>query len=209
MGGQIFPAVFQVKAPKMIKNIWNWFWSPTGKFAWGSIILTGFFGGIIFWGGMHTAIEATNSIEFCVSCHEMEQLVYPEYQESIHYRNASGVRAICSDCHVPHEWQPMIVRKFQATGEIWAKLIGRVDTPEKFEEHRWELANRVWATMERTDSRECRNCHSYDAMNFDLQGRRAREKMQEGHEQGKTCIECHRGIAHKLPRDPNQAERDD
>ena len=193
----------------LIKKCWNWFWTPTSRIALGVIVLFGFGGGIIFWGGLHTAIEATNTIEFCVSCHEMDQLVYPEYKETIHYANASGVRAICTDCHVPKEWGPMMVRKFQATGEIWAKIIGRVDTPEKFEEHRWQLANRVWDTMMANDSQECRNCHEYEAMNFELQSRRSRIKMQEGHEQGKTCIECHKGIAHKLPRDPNEPERED
>ena len=194
---------------KLIKKIWTWFWGPTAKFAWGAIIIVGFLGGIVFWGGFHTAMEATNTLEFCTSCHEMEQLVYEEYKETIHYKNASGVRAVCSDCHVPHEWGPKIVRKIQATGEVWAKITGRVDTPEKFEEHRWEMANRVWNTMLQSDSRECRNCHTYEAMDFTLQSRRASEKMQEGHEQGKTCIECHQGIAHKMPKDPNQAERDD
>jgi len=193
----------------LIKRIWAWFWTPTARFAWGAIIIVGFLGGIVFWGGFHTAMEATNTLEFCTSCHEMEQLVYKEYKESIHYKNASGVRAVCSDCHVPHEWGPKVVRKIQASGEIWAKIMGTVDTPEKFEAHRWELANRVWKTMLDSDSRECRNCHSYEAMEFTLQTRRASEKMQEGHEQGKTCIECHQGIAHKKPKDPNQAERDD
>lgn len=186
----------------LIKRLWKWFWGPTSRYAWGGIILLGFAGGIFFWGGLHTAIESTNSIEFCVSCHEMEQTVYPEYQKSIHYKNASGVRATCSDCHVPHEWAPMIARKIQASGELWAKITGVIDTPEKFEARRWEMANRVWATMKATDSRECRNCHAYEAMDFDLQGRRSRTKMLEGRDEGKTCIECHQGIAHKLPRDP-------
>ena len=192
-----------------IKKSWKWFWGPTIRFAWGAIILVGFLGGIIFWGGFNTAMEATNTLEFCISCHEMEQVVYQEYKESTHYKNAAGVRAICSDCHVPHAWTPKLIRKIQATGEVWGTITGKIDTPEKFEEHRWELANRVWDTMLSTDSRECRNCHSFEAMNFELQSRRSSEKMQEGHEQGKTCIECHKGIAHKLPKDPNAPERDD
>lgn len=191
------------------KKIWKWFWAPTMRFAWGTIFIAGFAGGIIFWGGFNTGMQATNTLEFCVSCHEMEQVVYQEYKESTHYKNAAGVRAICSDCHVPHDWTPKVIRKIQASREVWGALIGKIDTPEKFNELRWEMANRVWADMEATDSRECRNCHSYEAMNYELQGRRAREKMQEGHEQGKTCITCHQGIAHKMPVDPNAPERDD
>ena len=194
---------------RFFKKIWTWFWAPTARFAWGAIIFVGFIGGIVFWGGFNTAMEATNTLEFCISCHEMEQLVYQEYLESPHYKNASGVRAICSDCHVPHDWTPKLIRKIQASGEVWGMLIGKIDTVEKFEEHRWEMASHVWEVMEATDSRECRNCHSFEAMNFALQGRRASEKMQEGHEEGKTCITCHKGIAHKMPVDPNAPERDD
>ena len=191
------------------KKVWKWFWGPTIRFAWGAIILVGFVGGIIFWGGFNTAMEATNSLEFCISCHAMEQVVYQEYKESVHYKNASGVRAVCSDCHVPHAWTPKLIRKIQASKEVWGAITGKIDTPEKFEAQRWEMANRVWGSMLETDSRECRNCHSGDAMDFAEQGRRAREKMQEGIADGKTCIECHKGIAHNLPKDPNAEERDD
>ena len=58
-----------------------------------------------------------------------------------------------------------------------------------------------WASMEASDSRECRNCHSYDAMHFEMQSRRAAEKMQKAVKKGETCIECHKGVAHKLPED--------
>ena len=193
----------------LIKRLWAWFWGPTSRYAWGAIIIVGFAGGIIFWGAFNTALESTSSIEFCVSCHEMEQLVYTEYQESPHYKNASGVRATCSDCHVPKEWGPMVLRKIQASREVWGALIGYIDTPEKFEEHRWDMANRVWDQMLANDSQECRNCHEYSSMNYELQGRRSRTKMQEGEEQGKTCIECHQGVAHKLAKDPNAPDDDD
>jgi cytochrome c-type protein NapC len=194
---------------RMVKRLWSWFWGPTARFAWGTIILVGFAGGIIFWGGFNTAMEATNTLEFCVGCHEMEQVVFQEYKESPHYKNASGVRAVCSDCHVPHDWGPKVVRKIQATGELWAAITGKIDTPEKFEARRWEMANRVWDSMKKTDSRECRNCHDFDAMDFDKQSRRSREKMREGREQGKTCIDCHQGIAHKKPTDPDAEEEFD
>jgi len=188
---------------RKIKSLFRWFWAPTARFAWGFIILVGFVSGIVFWGGFNTAMEATNTLGFCISCHEMRDTVYVEYQESPHYKNASGVRATCSDCHVPHAWGPKVIRKIQASGEVWGKITGKIDTPEKFEEHRWELANRVWKVMKETDSRECRNCHSYDAMDFEHQSQRAREKMQEASQKGGTCIDCHKGIAHKKPVDPD------
>ena len=47
----------------------------------------------------------TNTEAFCIGCHEMRDNVYAEYKDTIHSVNRSGVRAICSDCHVPRERQ--------------------------------------------------------------------------------------------------------
>lgn len=161
-----------------------------------------FLAGIVFWGGFNTAMEVTNTEEFCISCHEMRENVYPEYKKTTHYKNRTGVRATCPDCHVPRPWVPKIVRKVTASNELLHKLIGTVDTKEKFEAHRLELAQSVWREMAATDSRECRNCHSFTYMNLDKQ----EPSVQKNHsadiarESGKTCIDCHKGIAHVLPR---------
>lgn len=171
---------------------------PT-RIGWGLVFMAGGFAGVIFWDGFNTYMEYTNTMEFCVSCHEMRDTPYVEYKKTVHYSNPSGVRAICSDCHVPKPWPAKLWRKIQATNELYHKVLGTVDTPEKFESHRLKMAERVWATMEANDSQECRNCHSYEAMDFAKQGHRARQKMQEGMEKGKTCIDCHKGIAHKKP----------
>ncbi|MCP4933027.1 MAG: Denitrification system component NirT [bacterium] len=183
----------------MLRNIWRWFWRPARRFTWGAIFIFGGMAGIIFWGGFNTAMEYTNSMEFCISCHEMRSTVYEEYKKTVHFKNPSGVPAICSDCHVPKAWTPKLIRKIQATNELYHKAMGTISTPEKFEAKRLELAERVWASMKASDSRECRNCHSYGSMDFHKQSRRGAEKMQEGLKEGKTCIECHKGIAHKLP----------
>ncbi len=187
-----------------IGRLWRWFKRPSVLMGQGVLLVIGLVAGIIFWGGFNTAMEATNTLEFCISCHEMRDTVYVEYQQSVHFKNASGVRAICSDCHVPHAWGPKMVRKVQASAEVWGKLTGVIDTPEKFEANRLRLATHVWKVMKETDSRECRNCHSFDAMNFDAQRARSKEKMEPvAHgtdlSGGSTCIDCHKGIAHKLP----------
>lgn len=165
-----------------------------------AVAAAGAVAGVVFWGGFNTAMEATNSMAFCISCHEMKDNVYQEYVTSPHYRNASGVRAICSDCHVPKEWGPKVWRKIQASNELYHHLRGTIDTPEKFEAKRAELAEHVWATMIANDSHECRNCHSWDAMDHQKQTPRGAEKMQAGRKEGKTCIECHKGVAHALPK---------
>ncbi len=159
-----------------------------------------FVAGILFWGGFNTAMEATNSLAFCISCHEMENTVYQEYRHSVHYSNGSGVQAACPDCHVPREWHHKLVRKIQASLELYHHFAGSIDSVEKFEAKRLHLAKKVWRTMERTDSRECRNCHNFDSMELAQQGLFAQKKHRNGLAAGNTCIDCHKGIAHKLPQ---------
>ena len=112
--------------------------------------------GVVFWGGFNTGMEITNTLDFCISCHEMEDNVYKEYKTTIHYSNRSGVRATCSDCHVPDPWGHKVARKIQASNEVLHKILGTVDTPEKFDANRLRLAKNVWRAMKTTDSRECR-----------------------------------------------------
>lgn len=189
----------------IISRVWQWYRRPSVAIGQGILLSLGIVAGVVFWGGFNTAMEATNTMEFCTSCHEMRDTVYQEYQTSIHFKNASGVRATCSDCHVPHSWVPKMARKIQASNELLHKFLGSIDTKEKFEAKRLELATHVWNKMKSTDSRECRNCHSFDAMNFEHQRQRSREKMEPvangtNLTEGSTCIDCHKGIAHKLPK---------
>ncbi|MCF6281932.1 MAG: NapC/NirT family cytochrome c [Candidatus Polarisedimenticolaceae bacterium] len=157
--------------------------------------------GVLFWGSFNATMEATNTLEFCIGCHEMEENVYQEYKPTIHFSNRTGVQATCSDCHVPDPWIHKMIRKVQASGEVFHKILGTVDTPEKFDGKRLQLAKRVWATMKSTDSRECRNCHHFNNMNPKFQKPRARKQHLNAFKTGQTCIDCHKGIAHKHVRD--------
>ncbi|MDR0701360.1 MAG: NapC/NirT family cytochrome c [Azoarcus sp.] len=147
----------------------------------------------------NTALEWTNREDFCISCHAMQDNVYREYQNTIHYANRVGVRAVCADCHVPKAFLPKMIRKLQASGEVWHAVLGSVDTPEKFNAKRPLLAQREWRRMKANDSRECRNCHDAVSFDYSAQGYRAVERHMEGLSSGQTCIDCHKGIAHKLP----------
>ena len=138
----------------------------------------------------------------------MKNNPYEEYKETIHFKNPSGVQVTCADCHVPKPWVHKVIRKIVASRELYYKAVGKIDTPEKFEAHRWELANRVWDSMRATDSRECRNCHSFESMDLSEQDRSARKKHGRAIDEGKTCIDCHTGIAHDEPDDPAEAKND-
>jgi cytochrome c-type protein NapC len=148
----------------------------------------------------------TNTERFCISCHEMRDNVYAEYKDTIHSKNRTGVRAICSDCHVPREPGAMLVRKVRASLELYGHFVGTIDTREKFEAHRSELAKRVWTRMKQTDSLECRNCHHEDAWSAELASEKSKSRHVKGRADGKTCIDCHYGIAHKEPEGPGPQE---
>lgn len=183
----------------MIRKLWNFFWSPSGVLSLGFLLIAGFVAGILFWGGFHWVLEMTNEEKFCISCHEMRDTVYVEYQQSVHYQNASGVGAICSDCHVPRAWLPKMIRKFQASNEVYHHFRGTISTPEKFEAHRAELAQHVWDTMKANNSLECRNCHRENHMDWSLMEPENAKLMKAGLDAGDTCIDCHKGISHHLP----------
>ena len=189
------------------------FWSPITNNRWTRIAgrpsiyfslafltLGGFVAGVGFWGAFNTALEYANTEQFCIGCHEMNDNVYKELQGTIHWTNRSGVRATCPDCHVPHPWTYKIARKMQASKEVWGHLFGIINTREKFLELRPTLAEHEWARMSANKSQECRNCHSPQSMNLAKQSERAaavhKEQLLSG---DKSCIDCHKGIAHKLP----------
>ena len=183
---------------KVIVRLWRFVSGPSPRYALGSLIVIGGIGGVLFWGGFNWAMEISNTETFCISCHEMRSTVYEELKKTVHFSNPSGVRATCPDCHVPKEWIHKVIRKVQATfNELPLHLIGFIDTAEKFEAHRLEMAENVWADMKATDSRECRNCHQTEFMALTRQSRRARVQHDSAAEAGETCIDCHKGIAHK------------
>ena len=175
-----------------------WARKPWTRFLAVEALLFMTIGGLVAGTGK-VALDHTNTLEFCTSCHEMRENNYKEYSHTIHARNRTGVKAICSDCHVPHEFVDTLVRKVQAANDVYQHFAGRIDSPEKFEEHRLELAKKVWRRMKETDSRECRNCHDTGAMASELQGKTAQKQHQKLREGDRTCIDCHYGIAHKEP----------
>ena len=190
----------RVRVPEVARRYWAIITRPSAHFSLGFLVVGAFVAGIVFWGGFNIAMELTNTETFCTGCHEMHDNVYQDLQRTIHFTNRSGVRAKCSDCHVPHNWTHKMARKMQASKEVWGKIFGTIDTREKFVEKRLELARHEWARMKANDSLECRNCHDHDYMDFTRQSPRAAHMHATYLVTGqRTCIDCHKGIAHRLP----------
>lgn len=174
---------------------------PSTKYSLLTLLLIGCLVGILGWSGFHTVLEATNTTEFCISCHEMNDTVYQEYKQTVHYANRTGVRAGCPDCHVSKALGLKLIAKVKASHDVWSTLTGSINTKEKFEAKRMAMAQSQWNQMKASDSRECRDCHHVDGMSLQKQRPAAQRKHASAQQEGKTCIDCHKGIAHLLPRE--------
>ncbi|WP_447871459.1 NapC/NirT family cytochrome c [Serratia fonticola] len=167
---------------------WGWLW----------ILVIGIVLGAALLAGTATVFHKTSDTAFCVSCHTMQQPL-AEYQGSVHFQNAKGIRAECADCHVPHEPLDYLWTKIRAVKDIYGEMTGKIDTPEKYEAHKLAMAQSVWKTLKENDSATCRSCHSFDAMDITAQRPEARIQHPVAIKQGETCIDCHKGVAHILP----------
>jgi cytochrome c-type protein NapC len=169
---------------------------PSRKYSVLALLLAGFVVGVMALLGFNTVMHAISTEEYCISCHEMKANPYAQLQTTPHFNNASGVRATCSDCHLPREFVPRMIRKVEASREVWGSITGIIDTPEKYKAHTPVMKAREIARLQANDSRECRNCHDTAHMVPELQSKMARRSHQRAREQDKTCIDCHAGIAH-------------
>ena len=165
----------------------------------GLLVLSGIVAGAVGILAFDFTMEATNTDAFCVSCHELRDNALKEFIGTTHHTNATGKVASCADCHVPKEFVPKMVRKVRAVTEIYHHILGTIDTPAKYDEHRMWMATKTWEFMTESDSRECRNCHDEASWDLAIQSEKAREYHSEALSRGKTCISCHKGLAHRLP----------
>ncbi|ATM86737.1 NapC/NirT family cytochrome c [Yersinia massiliensis] len=163
------------------------------------LIFIGIVLGIIGFSGGSYVLHKTSETSFCLSCHTM-QAPYDEYQASIHFKNQKGIRAECSDCHIPKAPLDFIIAKIKAGKDVYHQFItGSIDTPEKFEEQRLAMAQTVWQQLKENDSATCRSCHQFDAMDLAAQSADAQKMHNLAIKEQQTCIDCHKGIAHFPP----------
>jgi nitrate/TMAO reductase-like tetraheme cytochrome c subunit len=139
--------------------------------------LVAFVVGIGFTGGFIGGLKYAETDAFCRSCHDMNT-PFQEYKWSVHYSNVFGI---------------------QASTDVWGHLTGELDAPAEYESHRLTLAQKIWAELKANDSAECRSCHTSAVMAFAKQPPVAARTHESMAKSAKTCIDCHKGVAHTLP----------
>lgn len=174
----------------------DFLWHPSARWPLLVLVGAGLVVGVAGSGAFAVAMHLTSTNVFCSSCHENN--VVPEWKQSVHYANAIGVVVGCSDCHEPSDPVGLLLRKVAATDEVWNEVLGTISTPQKFEAHRLELAQKEWARLRADDSAECQHCHQMTTMN-DPAKPYLRDMHRTALANGQICIDCHKGVAHKAP----------
>ena len=173
------------------------------------LISIGVFAGVAGVIGFEVGMGMTNTQEFCSGCHLQPGATTETYYLSSHYKNKTGVRPLCSDCHVPVEFGNKMWRKILASREVWSHLSGNIDTTEKYLKNVSHMRNREIARMKANDSQECRNCHKVSNWRTELQTEKAQEFHASMNKNGKTCIDCHQGLTHLSPLVEEQLLKDE
>ena len=153
-------------------------------------------------GTTNYVLHETSTTEFCFSCHSHELNLREEFNASTHTNNAAGVRAECSDCHLPEmhgNWFRYVTTKIIVSADIFDELAGTVSTKEKWEENRGRMARHVWEEYRENKSEYCLHCHTPEHMVLEEQERRAQRKHADMESAEGGCIDCHQGVVHALP----------
>jgi cytochrome c-type protein NapC len=179
-----------------IKRVLGALFSPSSRYSVATLMAGGIVVGVAGVVAFEYTMKATSTDAFCTSCHVMADNAGMMLVGTTHHMNESGVRPTCADCHMPKEFFPTLVRKVQASREVWGAITGVIDTPEKYAAHAPEMKAREIARLKANDSRECRNCHQVDHMLLSVQSAKA-QAFHKVLETGKrTCIDCHAGLTH-------------
>ncbi|OEF96871.1 cytochrome c3 family protein [Desulfuribacillus alkaliarsenatis] len=126
---------------------------------------------VVVYSGTAISMKATDSAEFCSSCHVMNEVVRT-HQVSTH-ANLS-----CNDCHAPHNITSKIPFKMKAGAkDIYINTFGEVSDVIHSTNQTKEIVNQ-----------NCLNCHGMTNKNV------ATDAKQ-------YCFDCHQTVPHfnKLP----------
>jgi nitrate/TMAO reductase-like tetraheme cytochrome c subunit len=172
--------------------------TPSARYSLGTLLAVGVVAGAAAVPTFTFMVHETSTDAFCLSCHDRD--IGLELPGTAHFDGPLGVRATCADCHLPKAFWPKVAYKAKAGAkDVYHHMLGTIDTPEKFEAHRMHMASIIWEEMDENDSRECRSCHDQAKWGLTEQSEKAREYHSPALANGKTCIDCHKGITHRLP----------
>ena len=181
-------------------RIWRRLRRPSARWSVLALVGLGIAVGLVATVGTQVMVAATGTDAFCGgACHSM-QWVAQEHRESVHGANDSGLHAGCHDCHIPKDYPHVLWYKAKAgIKDVFGELRGVISTEKAFNERRLHMAGLVWAEYKANDSRNCRSCHQITPEVTAKQSGLAKSMHQQVLDGKATCVDCHKGVAHKLP----------
>jgi nitrate/TMAO reductase-like tetraheme cytochrome c subunit len=193
--------------PGFIRRLWRALNSPSARWSVLALTLLGVAVGAGAVISTQVMVAVTGTDAFCGgACHSM-QWVAAEHKASTHGANSQGVAATCADCHIPHDYPYILWYKAKAgTRDAIQEMRGVISTEEKFLAARKHMAESVWAEFRETDSANCRTCHVFTPEVLALQKKFVRGEHEGRFDEGKTCIDCHKGVAHEEPESDEEGE---
>lgn len=132
---------------------------------------------VILYSGTALSMKATDSAEFCGSCHVMNE-VTRTHQISTH------AKLSCNDCHAPHNITAKIPFKAMAGAkDIYINMFGEVDDVIHTSKKSKDIINQ-----------NCLNCHEMTNVNVAMDTK-------------EYCIDCHQTVPHFSKRTPISERR--
>src|SRR5690554_3655165 len=82
-------------------------------------------GVVVSWAVTDTALNMTSDQQFCGSCHSMKPMQASFLRDPHGGRSTRGVRADCSDCHLPHDNHVNYLFQKARSGawDIWMEFV--------------------------------------------------------------------------------------
>lgn len=185
---------------------WRNLLKPSVKYSILSLLAVGVVVGAAGYFTVQNVLHATSTNAFCMTCHAQHSLE-DEVLMSSHGNNSAGIVAQCQDCHLPPGQFQYLIKKIIVSKDIIGYLtIDGFETQEWLEENRKEQAELARDYLRSIDSAPCQTCHNriYDENPPENMKKIAKRmhamNFKKPEDKRKTCIDCHKGVAHPYPK---------
>lgn len=178
---------------------------PSAKLSILALVVIGIVIGAVGFFATQQTLHATSTNAFCMSCHSGHSLEQ-EVLESPHGNNNAGIVVQCQQCHLPPQPLQYLVKKVIVSKDIIGYLtIDGFETQDWLETNRKQQADLALKYLRSIDSSTCQSCHNSIYTNPPANMKKMAVRMhamnfKKDADKRKTCVDCHKGVAHPYPK---------
>lgn len=184
---------------------WRALFKPSAKYSVLALLVVGIVIGAIGFFATQQTLHATSTNAFCMTCHAGHSLEQ-EVLQSPHGANSAGIVVQCQQCHIPQEPFAYLMKKIVVSKDIIGFMtIDGFETQDWLETNRKQQAELARDFLRSIDSSTCQNCHNRIYENPSPEMKKMAVRMhamnfKKPADKRKTCVDCHRGVAHPYPK---------